>query len=137
MRLVLDGEAVAALLTPGHPGRRRLRWALGAAHQAGRDATVPTASLAGLYLRPGHNGALEALLAEGGSGGLLLRDTDRELARLIGVVLADGRGDPGWLEPAHLVAVALEGGGGLILTGDPARVGRLSRSYRSILVEAL
>ncbi len=38
---------------------------------------------------------------------------------------------------AHVVAVAVEAGGGVVLTGDPEDLERLADPYRSVVVEGL
>lgn len=77
MRLVLDAEAVSALLDPRHPAERRVRHAMEAASRLRRDVTIATGTLAELYRGAGRNQALDALLARESGNGLLLRDTDR------------------------------------------------------------
>ena len=84
MRLVLDAEAVNALLDPGHPAERKVRRAMEAARRLRREVAIATGTLAELYRGAGRNQALDALLARESGDGLLLRDTGRTLARLIG-----------------------------------------------------
>ncbi|MGH3831081.1 MAG: hypothetical protein ACRDRS_11640 [Pseudonocardiaceae bacterium] len=57
--------------------------------------------------------------------GLTLRDTTKDLARLVGAVLAAGVGSA-YLADAHAVAAAVEHGGGVVLTGDPYDLQRLA-----------
>ena len=38
---------------------------------------------------------------------------------------------------AHVVAVAVEAGGGVVVTGDPDDLGRLSGAYPNVVVEAV
>jgi hypothetical protein len=65
------------------------------------------------------------------------RDTDVRLARLVGGVLhASSVGSEDMVD-AHLVAVAVEAGGGVVLTGDTDDLERLGAPYRSIAVEGL
>jgi predicted nucleic acid-binding protein len=137
MRLVLDAEAVNALLDPHHPGERRVRHAMAAARRLGRDVVIATGTLAELYRGRGRNQALDALLARESKNGLLLRDTDRTLARLIGAVLAEAGASSALFADAHPVAVAVESGGGEIQTGDPEDLGRLAAPYRTIVIEPL
>ena len=63
MRLVLDAEAVNALLDPGHPAERKVRLAMEAARRLRREVAIATGTLAELYRGAGHNQALDALLA--------------------------------------------------------------------------
>jgi hypothetical protein len=127
MRLVLDAEAVNALLDPRHPAERKVRQAMEAAtgHAArsrSRQARSP---------RPGRgagrNQGLDALLARESGHGLLLRDTDRTLARLIGALLSEAGASSALLADAHPVAVAVEAGGGVVQTADPEDLGRPGR----------
>jgi hypothetical protein len=85
MRLVLDAEAVNALLDPR--GRDRDR---------NPCRVVPGA---------GRNQALDALLARESGDGLLLRDTGRTLARLIEALLAEARASSALFADAHPIAV--------------------------------
>ena len=86
---VLDAEAVNALLDPRHPAERKVRHAMGAARTLRREVAIATGTLAELYRGAGRNQALDALLARESGHGLLLRDTDRTLARLIGALLSE------------------------------------------------
>jgi predicted nucleic acid-binding protein len=137
MRLVLDAEAVNALLDPRHPSERKVRHAMAAARRLGRDVVIATGTLGELYRGRGRNQALDALLARESKNGLLLRDTDRSLARLIGAVLAEAGANSALFADAHPVAVAVEGGGGEIQTADPEDLGRLAAPYRTIVIEPL
>lgn len=70
-------------------------------------------------------------------GAVLLRDTDRALARLVGGVLVEARAGSRYLADAHPVAVAVESGGGVAVTGDPDDLVRLASPYRNVVVYAL
>ena len=137
MRLVLDAEAVTALTDPGHPARRQLRRSLEAARRLRREVTIATVILAELYRGAGRSAELDALLAREESAGLTLRDTDRQLARLVGGILAEAGAGSERLADAHAVAVAVEVGGGVIVTGDHVDLTRLAGPYRSITIEPL
>ena len=137
MRLVLDAEAVSALLSPRHPDERRVRRALEAARRLRREVVIATVTLAELYRGAGRSHALDALLARETTEGILLRDTDRQLARLVGALLAEAHADSALLADAHPVAVAVEAGGGMVLTADPADLGRLAGPYRTVAIEPL
>lgn len=134
MRVVLDSEAVNALVQRDHPGQRRVRQALEAARRLRREAVVPTVVLAELYRGPGRDQGLDALLARE-SDGLVLRDTDRGMARLVGAVLATARRGSEQLVDAHAVAAAVEVGGGVVLTADHDDLVRLAAPYRTVVVE--
>jgi predicted nucleic acid-binding protein len=137
VRVVLDAEAVNALLQPGHPGRRTVRRALESARRLRRDPAAATVTLAELYRGAGRSQALDALLAREEPDGLLLRDTDRGFARLVGALLAEASAGSELLADAHAVAVAVEAGGGVVLTADPDDLGRIAAPYRTVVVEAL
>jgi predicted nucleic acid-binding protein len=137
MRLVLDAEAISALLDPHHPAERNVRRAMEAARRLRREVAIATGTLAELYRGTGRNQALDALLARESGDGLLLRDTDRSLARLIGAILAEARAGSVLFADAHPVAVAVEAGGGVVQTADPDDLGRLAGPYRTVVIEPL
>ena len=137
MRLVLDAEAVNALLDPRHPAERKVRRAMEAARRLRREVVIATGTLAGLYRGAGRNQALDALLAREAGDGLVLRDTDRTLARLIGALLAEAGAGSALFADAHPVAAAVEAGGGVIQTADPDDLTRLAAPYRTVVVEPL
>lgn len=98
--------------------------------------SVATVTLAELYRGAGRSQALDAFLAREG-GALLLRDTDRRLARLVGILLSDAAAGSELLADAHAVAVAVEAGGGVVLTADPDDLTRLAAPYRTVVIEPL
>lgn len=136
MIVVLDNEAISVLARPESLRKRQVRRALAVAHRLGREVVVPTLVLAESYRGSARVQSVDAMLARH-TNAIHTRDTDRTIARLVGGVLhAAGAGSED-IADAHLVAVAAEAGGGLILTGDPDDVERLSAPYRSVVVEAL
>jgi predicted nucleic acid-binding protein len=137
MRLVLDAEAVTALLEASHPAERRVRRAMEAARRLRREVAIATATLAELYRGAGRNQALDALLARESAHGLLLRDTDRTLARLVGALLTEAGAGSDLFADAHPVAVAVEAGGGVVQTADPDDLTRLAAPYRTVVIEPL
>src|ERR1700759_880473 len=137
MRLVLDAEAVNALLDLRHPADRKVRGAMEAARRLRREVAIATGTLAELYRGAGRNQALDPLLARESGDGLLLRDTDRSLARLIGALLAEAGSGSALFADAHAVAVAGEAGGGRVQTADPDDLGRLAAPYRTVVIESL
>lgn len=130
--LVLDAEAVSALV--GSRARRRdeVRAAMAVALRLRRDVVVPTLVLAELYRGRGRSSLLDALLAR--ELGIVVRDTDRQLARLVGALLEGSGSGSEHIVDAHVVAVAVERGGGSILTGDPTDLERLAAPYRNVRV---
>ena len=137
MRLVLDAEAVNALLDSRHPAERKVRRAMEAARRLRREVAIATGTLAEIYRGAGHNQSLDALLARQSGDGLILRDTDRSLARLIGALLSEARAGSELFADAHPVAVAFKAGGGVVQTADPDDLGRLAAPYRTVVVEPL
>ncbi len=133
--LVLDAEALSAL--GGRPGHRKqeVRAALRAAVRLGRVVAVPAVILAELYRGPRHNQLVDACLSR--ETGIRICDTDRSLARLVGGVLAAANAGSEHLADAHVIAVAVDLGGGIALTGDPGDLGRLADAYRNVMVLAL
>lgn len=133
--VVLDSEALAAL--SGRPGRRNLevRAALRAAARLHREVVVPSVILAELYRGPRHNALVDACLSR--ETGIRVRDTDRPLARIVGGVLAAAQTGSEHLADAHVIAVAVELGGGLALTVDTEDLGRLAASYGNVTVIGL
>lgn len=63
--------------------------------------------------------------------------TDRPFARLVGGVLGAAGAGPELIVDAHVVAVAVERGGGVVLTGDPDDLGRLAAPYAGVVVSGL
>ena len=133
--VVLDAGALSALA--GRPGRRSLevRAALRAAVRLHREVVVPSVVLAELYRGPRHNALVDACLSR--ETGIQVRDTDRPLARLVGGVLAAARVGSEHLADAHVIAAAVELGGGLALTTDAEDLGRLAASYGNVTVIGL
>ena len=137
MRVVLDAEGVNALLHPRHPAERKVRRAMESARRLNREVAIATGTLAELYRGAGRNQSLDGLLARESGHGLLLRDTDRSLARLIGALLSEANVGSALFADAHPVAVAVEAGGGVVLTADPDDLGRLAAPYRTVVIEPL
>ena len=107
-----------------------------AASRLRRDVTVPTVILAELYRGAGRNQMIDSLLSREVEA-LELRDTDRVLARLVGGVLAAAGAGSEDLADAHVVAAAVEAGGGVVLAVDVDDLNRLAAPYRTIMIERL
>ena len=69
--------------------------------------------------------------------GVALRNTDRSWARLVGAILSAAGAGSEDLADAHVVAVATEAGGGVVVSGDPADMTRLAAPFRTIVLEAI
>lgn len=133
--LILDSEALAAL--GGRPSKRQMevRAAMRAAALLQRDVVVPAVILAELYRGPAHNQLVDTCLAR--ETGIRVRDTDRPLARLVGGVLTGAKADSRHLADAHVVAIGVEAGGGVVLTGDRDDLTMLAAPYPNITVQPL
>ena len=136
MIVALDSEAFNALAGPDSLSKQRVRRVLRAAERLGRDVAVPSVVLAELYRGRGRNQLVDACLAREDAS-LSTRDTDRDFARIVGAVLADGQAGSEMIVDAHVVALALEAGGGVVVTGDPDDLTRLAAGYRNVVVEAV
>lgn len=136
MIVALDSEAFNALAREDSERKRRVRRILRAAQRLGRDVSVPSLVLAELYRGKNHNHLVDACLARERAS-LDSRDTDRALARIVGGVLAASRAGSEMIVDAHVVALAVEAGGGVIVTGDEVDLTRLSAPYNHVVVEAV
>lgn len=133
--LVLDAEALSSLARTRSSGFDEVRAAVVAARRLRRDVVAPAVILAELYRGPGHNQVVDSCLSR--ETGIRVRDTDRSLARLVGGVLAAAGAGSEDLADAHAVAVAMEGGGGVILTGDESDLERLAAPYANVHVAVI
>lgn len=102
------------------------RAALEAARRLRREVVVPAVILTDLYRGLKQNQVVDSCLSR--ETGLAVRDTDRDLARLVGSVLAAAKAGSEDLAGAHCVAAAVEAGG-LVLTGDESDLERLAAPY--------
>lgn len=134
MIVVLDAEAFSALAGSDSIAKQKVRRILRRARALGREAFVPALVLAELYRGHGRNQLVDACLARERSS-LDSRDTDRPLARIVGGVLAAAGAGSAMIVDAHAVAVAVAAGGGVVVTGDPDDIERLSGPYRHVVVE--
>ncbi len=133
--IVLDAEPLSVLARPRSRVHGEVRAALEAARRLNRDVIVPAVILAELYRGPGHNQMVDSCLSR--ETGLLVRDTDRVLARLVGGVLGAAHTGSADLADAHTVAAAIETGGGIVLTTDASDIERLAANYPNVHVETL
>lgn len=129
---MLDSEAFNAIAGPASDRGREVARVLMAAHRVGRDVVVPAVVLAELY-RPGRLALVDACLARRDQAPSV-RDTDRDLARSVGGVLAAAGAGSEDIVDAHVVATAAESGRGVVVTGDPGDIGRLAAAYPFVTV---
>ena len=110
-------------MDPGHASRRQVRHALVIAHELDRDVVVTNVTLGELYRGAARTQAVDALLSRERDG-LVLRDTDRALAKLVGGLLHGAGLGSEHIADAHVAAAVVEEGG-IVLTSDPADLERL------------
>ena len=133
--LVLDAAAISSLGNQRGSKFLEVRAALEAARRLQRDVVVPAVILAELYRGRQHNQTVDACLSR--ETGIHVRDTDRPFARLVGGVLSAAKTGSKDMADAHVVAAAIDAGGGVILTGDEVDLQRLSAAYNNIHVMAI
>jgi predicted nucleic acid-binding protein len=133
--LVLDAGALDALGRSRGRRQQEVRAALIAALRRDMRTIVPAVILAELYRGPRHSAVVDSCLAR--EPILEVRSTDRHLARIVGGVLARARVGSEHLADAHVVATAVEAGGGMVLTTDREDLGRLASAYGTVVVRAL
>jgi len=127
--LVLDAVGLDALAAARPPDS--LRALLAEAHRRGREVIAPTLVCAEVARGRTRTRALEAAVARhdrtrGERPPLRLVDTDFDLARQVGAILeATGSGSECVVD-AHVVAVCVPGGGGLVVTSDPEDIAHLA-----------
>ncbi|MCB9578995.1 MAG: VapC toxin family PIN domain ribonuclease [Polyangiaceae bacterium] len=133
--LVLHAEAMSALGGRSTKRQREVRAAMSAAFRLGREVVVPAVVLAELYRGRDHDQLLDACLSrETGETGIYVRPTDRSMARLVGGILAAAGVGSTFMVDAHVVAAAVELGGGVVLTADAGDLRKLSAPYRNVTV---
>lgn len=130
--LVLDAAALSSLARRRGARFQEVHAALEAARRLRRDVVSPAVILAELYRGPGQNQVVDSCLSR--ESFIDVRDTDREFARYVGGVLGAARADSRDLADAHVVAAAVEAGGGLVLTTDEDDLNRLSAPYPNVHV---
>jgi predicted nucleic acid-binding protein len=134
--IVLDCEAFAALADGRHRHNRRMMRYVEAARRLKRPVVIPTVILAEQYRGPARNALVDACLSRE-ERALTLRNTDRDLARLVGSVLSADSAGSEHLADAHVVAAAIEATGGVVVTGDRGDLERLAGPYRFITVDSI
>ena len=99
------------------------------------DVVVPAVVLAELYRGQGHDQTVDAYLSRDAE--VLVHDTDRSFARLVGSVLTAARTGSKDIVDAHVVASAVKVGGGVVLTGDRKDLKRLAVPYPHVHISAI
>ena len=127
--LVLDAAGLEALAAPRPP--ESLRALLAEAHRRDREVIAPTVVCAEVARDRLRTRALEAAVARhdrarGESPALRLIDTDFDVARQVGALLGATHSSSDRLVDAHVVAVCVAPGGGLVVTSDPDDIAELA-----------
>ena len=109
------------------------------AWEQGREVFVPAVVCAEVCRGQSRTRAVESLLARHDSkreqkSPIRVVDTTFSLARLVGAVLYAGSAGSRDLVDAHLVAICIEKGGGIVLTSDPGDIERLSAPFLGVRI---
>lgn len=127
--LVLDAAGLTALAA-ARPSDR-LRALLAEAHRRERDVLVPTLVCAEVARGRARTRAVEVAVARhdrtrGERPAVRLVDTDFMLARQVGAILEAVRAGSDQIVDAHVVAVCVPYGAGLVVTSDPDDISELA-----------
>jgi predicted nucleic acid-binding protein len=127
--LVLDAAGLEAIAAGRPPDT--VRALLTEAHRRAREVIAPTVVCAEVARGAGRTRALEAAVARHGRHRgerppLRLIDTDFNLARQVGAILEAAQSGTERIVDAHVVAVCLPTGGGLVVTSDPDAISALA-----------
>ena len=127
--LVLDAAGLEAVSAARPPAM--MRALLGEAHRRGREVLAPSLVCAEVARGPKPTRALEAAVARhdrhrGEQPPVKLVDTDFGLARQVGAILHASRSGSDRIVDAHVVAVCVPSGGGLVVTRDPGGIAALA-----------
>lgn len=135
--VVLDSDGLSALCESRPPAA--IRALLREAWQRGRDVVVPAVVCAEVCRGVGRTRRVETVVTRQGRGSDPQRPvdvvaTDFDLARQVGAVLHGAGADSRNLADAHVVAVCVRHGGGLVITSDPDDIHRLAAAVPSARV---
>ena len=138
--LVLDAAGLDALSATRPP--EMIRALLGEAHRRGREVLAPTVVCAEVARGPKRTRALEAAVSRhdrhrGEQPPVRLVDTDFGLARQVGAILHTGRSGSDRIVDAHVVAVCVPSGGGLVVTSDPDDITALAAAGPAARIRAV
>jgi predicted nucleic acid-binding protein len=138
--VVLDSAALSDLASPCVRGPSAFFWSvLEQAWSDQRDVVVPAVVCAEVCRGVARTRQVESLLARHDPqrkqrSPIRVVDTNFALARLVGTVLEASRAGSEDLVDAHLVAVCIDRGGGLILTTDLLDLQRLSAPFVGVRI---
>lgn len=135
--MVLDSAGLDELASEAPS--ERFRALLAEAARRGREVLAPSLACAELARGVPRTRRLEAAVARHDAGrgerpAVRLVDTDFALAKLVGALLeAAGRGSAGIVD-AHVVALCVAPGGGLVVTSDPNDMAALAEAVPAVRV---
>ena len=138
--VVLDAAGLAELSDP-HPSDR-FRALLAEAARRGREVVSPTVVCAEVARGRSRTRALEAALSRHRAGrgerpAVRLVDTDFRLARQVGAVLDTAGAATEMVVDAHVVAVCVPAGGGLVVTSDVDDIAALATAVPAARIRAV
>lgn len=126
-RLILDAGAVIALSRQD----QRARAVLAAAREARIEVSVPSVVVAETVRGVAADAPVNRVLKAIGQVDPASEAVGRTAGRLLGQAESTATVD------AVVVATAVEAGGAVVLTGDPADLGALAAAHRDVVIEAL
>ena len=135
--LVLDAAGLEAITLDPPP--TPIRALLAEAHRRGREVISPTVVCAQIARGAKRTRSLEAAVSRhdrtrGEQPALKLVDTDFPLARQVGAILAATRSGSERIVDAHVVAVCIPAGGGLVVTSDPDDIEALATAVPAVRI---
>lgn len=135
--LVLDSAGLDALVQPWPPVKLRALFAEALARR--RDVLVPAVVCAEVCRGTARTRRVEAALGRHGRtpesrSAVTVVPTDLSLAKQVGAILHGVGADSCDMADAHVVAVCVSSGGGLVVTTDPADVHRLAESVPNVRI---
>lgn len=135
--LVLDAAGLDAM-GADHPPQR-FRALLAEAHRRDRDVLVPAVVCAEIARGVPRTRRMEHALGRrtahsGGRSAATVVDTDLTVAKQVGAILHAVQADTTDIVDAHVVAVCVPHGGGVVVTGDAQDIQRLSAAVPHIRV---
>lgn len=136
--LVLDAAGLSGLAEPAPP--EALRALLAEAHRRRREVLTPTVVCAEVARGRSRTRALEAAVSRhersrGERPALRLIDTDFALAKQVGAILEAAEAGIDHLVDAHVVAVCVANGGGLVVTSDPDDIATLAATVPATRIQ--
>jgi len=138
--LVLDSAGLDAVAATRPP--ETLRALLAEAHRRGREVIAPTLVCSEVARGPKRTRALEAAVSRhdrsrGEQPSIRLIDTDFSLARQVGAILHASRSGSDRIVDAHVVAVCVPSGGGLVVTTDPDDITALATAVPAARIRVI